>query len=111
MATTVVNEAVARPVRGLVQMVPAGVVTEFVDAFIHDLSEQQYAALFGLLTLVFGLVQVLIENYAGKGFLRRIPPTEVPVVDGGPADGGQVEGNGGDLPPQPLPGDAGGPVR
>lgn len=87
MATGVVSEVVARPTRTVVQMVPAGVVTEFVDAFVYNLNEQQYAALFGLLVLVFNVLQVLVENYAGKGFLRRVPPTQVPVVDNNPNGG------------------------
>lgn len=81
MAKHKVSETVARPVRTAVQMAPAGVLTEFTDAFIHDLSNQQYGALFGLLTLLFGWGQVLWENYSGRALLRSVPPTAQPVVD------------------------------
>lgn len=81
MSETRISEAVARPVRTAVQMAPAAVVTEFTDAWVYDMNQQQYAALFGLLTLLFGFIQTAYENYKGKAFLRNIPPQTTPVVD------------------------------
>lgn len=75
---TQVSEAIARPVRTLVQAAPAGVITEFIDAFLWDMSDRQYAALVVLLTLVISFGQNAWENSRGKGlFLRNVPPTEV----------------------------------
>lgn len=82
MSTTKVSQAVARPARTAVQMVPSAVVTEFIDAFVHNLSDKQYAALAALLLLVFGYVQVLVENGIGKGFLRTVPGRHVATVEG-----------------------------
>jgi hypothetical protein len=79
--TNAVNEAVARPVRTVVQMAPSGVITEFIDAFVHNLDDRQYAALFALLTLLIGFAQTALENRTGKAFLRTVPPRAVPVVD------------------------------
>lgn len=85
MSTTRVTEALARPVRTGGQMVPSGVITEVIDVFIYDLNEKQYAALFGLLVLLFGWLQVLIENWKGVAFLRKLDvPAEVPAVDSTP---------------------------
>ena len=88
MSTTTVNEAVARPVRTAVQMTPSAVITEFVDAFFYDMGDRQYVALFALLTLLFGFIQNVVENRSGKGFLRKVPPVVVPVVDDNNNDGG-----------------------
>lgn len=80
MPSTVAPQ-IARPVRTGVQLVGAGVVVEFIDAFFADLSDKQYAALLGLLTVVFGFIQVLVEDRLGKGFLRQPPDTPVEVVE------------------------------
>lgn len=82
MSTTgTVSEVVARPVRSAVQMAPAAVITEIVDVFIVDLDDRGYAAVFAGLTLLFSYMQTAVENYRGKGFLRRVPPTDVPAID------------------------------
>lgn len=75
-----VSQAVARPTRTFVQLSSSAVLTEFVDAFIRDLTDRQYGALLSLLTLVIGTGQVLIENATGKGFLRKPEPPEKPVA-------------------------------
>ena len=74
-----ISQAVARPARTLTQLTASAVVTEFVDAFLHDMTDRQYASLLGLLTLVFGYAQVLVEDHIGKGFLRKPQPPEQPV--------------------------------
>ena len=78
---TTVSDLVARPVRTAVQMTPAALITEAIDVFIVDMDERGYTVVFGLLTLVIGYIQVAVENYKGKAFLRRVPAPDVPVVD------------------------------
>ena len=80
MSTTRVSEAVARPARTVVQAVPSIVITEFVDAFITNLNDKQYAALAGLLLLVFGFLQVLVENKVGYALFRKFTYTNPAVV-------------------------------
>jgi hypothetical protein len=86
MAMSKVSEALARPTRTGTQFGAAEILVQFVEAFLRDLNEAQHVALVGVLTLVVGTIQVLIENKTGVGFLRQVPPTEVPVIDP-PADG------------------------
>ncbi len=76
-----VSDVVARPVRTAAQGGLAWVVTENVDAFLYDMSDRQYGALLGLLIILFGWAQVLVENNLGKAFLRVIPEPDAPVVD------------------------------
>lgn len=76
------SAAITRPARTAIQAAPAYVVTEFVDAFLWDMDDRQYAAAAILLTLVFGWAQVLTENRLGKGLLRDVPPTTDPVPGG-----------------------------
>lgn len=73
------SSAVTRPIRTALQATPALAVTEFVDAFLYDLSEPQYGALVGLLTVVIGWAQTLTENSIGRGILRDIPDQTDPV--------------------------------
>lgn len=80
-APTRVPWSVAGPARTLIQAAPAAAVVEFVDAFVHDMSDRQYAALVVLLTMLLGAVQGAVENWKGKAILRQIPPLEVPIVD------------------------------
>lgn len=80
-ASTTVNEAIARPVRTGPQAVIAFAIVEFIDSFINDLTEKQYGAAVGLLVLILAGVQVLLENWSGKAFFRRVPPETVPVVE------------------------------
>lgn len=65
-----VKRAVAGPVRTATQMVPSVVITEFVDAFLWDVSERQYLALSGLLLLLFSWGQNYYEGRKGVAFLR-----------------------------------------
>lgn len=80
-----VSQSVARPVRTATQLATAGVLVEFVDSFFIDFSDRQYAAAVALLTIVLGWIQVVVENRAGKGFLRTPEPPEqkVDVVEEG----------------------------
>lgn len=73
MASNSVSNAVANPVRTATQGVPAFVITEAVDAFLIDLSDKQYAALAGLLLLVFSWLQALVELKMGRAFLKEDP--------------------------------------
>lgn len=66
------STALSRPVRTAVQATPAFAVTEFVDAFLLDMSDRQYGALVVLLTLVLGWAQVAVENRIGRGLLRSV---------------------------------------
>lgn len=79
--STRVTAAAARPARTAIQGVPAFVITEGVDAFLYDMSDKQYAALAGLLLLLFSWGQALTENRLGRGFLRQVPPRTEPVLD------------------------------
>lgn len=81
MAKKRISTTVSGPTRTAVQYVPAFVFTEAVDAFIVNLDEKQYAALAGLLLLVFSWSQNLYENVKGKGFLRDVPPKDAPLPD------------------------------
>lgn len=74
-----VPQTVARPVRTATQMATSAIVMEVIDSTIIDMSDRQYAAWTALLTLVLGFIQVTVENYTGKGFLRKPKPVEKPV--------------------------------
>lgn len=63
------RQSIVRPVRTAVQLAPAAVITEFADAFIYDMNDKQYAALAGVLLLVFSYSQNLYEELKN----RRIP--------------------------------------
>ena len=65
--------SVANPIRTAVQLAPAAVITEFVDAFIHDMNDKQYAALAGMLLLVFSYGQNLVEEIKGRALLKESP--------------------------------------
>lgn len=81
MATGTVSQSVARPVRTAAQMVPSLVVTEFIDAFVYNLNDKQYAALAAILLLVFGFIQAHIEDVKGVGFFRSPNGEHVKVVE------------------------------
>jgi hypothetical protein len=76
-----VSEVVARPIRTAAQATPSWILTEFVDAWLFDMSERQFAATVLLLTMLFAYGQAAVENAAGRGFLRKVPPKDVPVVE------------------------------
>lgn len=80
MSTHTVSEVVARPVRTAGQGSLGWIVTELIDAFFVDLSEQQYGVLVLALTVVFGFIHVAVENGLRKAILRTIPPLEAEVV-------------------------------
>ena len=63
------SPSIANPIRTATQLVPGVVITEFIDAFIHDLSEKQYAALIGILLLATSYAQNLWEQRKGIKFL------------------------------------------
>lgn len=65
-----VQRSVSGPVRTAVQLVPAAVFVEVADAFFYDFDDRQYAALLGLLLLVFSWAQNFIEQKKGAYFLR-----------------------------------------
>lgn len=73
------SAAITRPARTAIQATPAFAVTEFVDAFLYDMTDRQYGAAVVLLTLVIGWAQTLVENRTGRGLLRDVPPTTDPV--------------------------------
>lgn len=76
-----VNPAIARPLRTATQLATSTAVIEFIDAVIYDMNDRAYFASVGLLVIVLSSVQVLVEDYFGKAFLRRIPEPDTPVVD------------------------------
>jgi hypothetical protein len=62
---------VARPARTAVQGSAAFAVTELLDSFsILPMDERQYGAVLLILTIVFGAIQIAVENHIGKGLLR-----------------------------------------
>lgn len=75
-----VSEVVARPTRTAFQLTPAGVLTAWFDSF-HHLTKDQFFWTAAGLTLVIGVIQTAVENAAGRGLLRQVPPTTAPVVD------------------------------
>lgn len=83
MATKKVSEALARPVRTGLQGTPAWIITEGIDAWFYDMNDRQYGITVLFLTMAFGYVQAIVENYLGKGLLRNMTPTGTPVVSGG----------------------------
>lgn len=84
-----VSDTVARTTRTAGQLIPAVVFTDVVDTFIVDLTDRQYGVFLAALTLLISWGQNAIENYRGKGFLREMPPPQVPIIDDGIED---VEG-------------------
>lgn len=96
MSETRVSEAVARPVRGVGQGGAGWAVIEVVEAFhIYEFDERQSIISIIILTALVSFLQNTIENRLGKGLLRNVPPTTVPVVDdvdNGDADPDNPEG-------------------
>lgn len=74
-----VAQSLSRPIRTAVQLGAAAIVVEFFDAFFLDFTDRQYAALLALVTLVLGWLQVIVEDRAGKAFLRTPSPPEPPA--------------------------------
>lgn len=74
MTDVVVEEstALSKPARTAVQAVPSAAVVEFVDAFVYDMTDRQYAAAIVGLTLVISYVQALIENRSKSALFRTI---------------------------------------
>lgn len=73
---TQVKSALARPVRTATQGGAGWVATEFVDAFLWNMSERQYGIAVVVLGTLIGWIQVLVENKVGVGFLREPEVTE-----------------------------------
>lgn len=74
------SEVGARGIRTGGQGGAGYLVIEAVEAFnVYDFSERQSTVTLLILTAVFAVIQSFVENKIGKGFLRQIPPTTVPV--------------------------------
>lgn len=65
-----VTRAISGPVRTATQLIPAFVITEFVDAFFYDFDEKQYAATAAFLLMCTSFGQNLFEQLKGKAFLK-----------------------------------------
>lgn len=76
------SQAVARPVRTTAQASVALIIVNFVQAWGLNMDDQQFGASVAVLTIVVGLVQNLVENYAGKGLFRSPDEADQPVVAG-----------------------------
>lgn len=72
------STTIANPIRTGVQLVPAVVLTEFIDSFLFDFSEKQYAASVSMLLLLTAFIQNGLENLKGKGFLREVADSTAP---------------------------------
>jgi len=82
MSTTTVSTSVANPIRTGVQGGLAWAVTEGLDAFgIIPMDERQYGVSIVLLGVLFSFIQNVVENYLGKGFMRRVPEPQQPILD------------------------------
>lgn len=81
--TSTVSEAVARPVRTVVQGSPVWLLLELIEAYNwYDFTDRQWGVTLAIGTVVVSAVQNAVENHLGKGFLRNVPPRKVNVVDG-----------------------------
>lgn len=81
-STVTVSTTVANPIRTGVQGGLAWAVTEGLDAFhVIPMDERQYGVSIVILGIAFSFIQNVTENYLGKGFLRKVPEADVPVVD------------------------------
>ena len=78
MAQSKVSEAVARPMRGVVQSGPAFAVIEIIEAYeLYNFTDRQYGVTLIVLTSIVSAVQNFLENRRGKGFfLRTVPNTD-----------------------------------
>lgn len=76
-----ITEALARPGRTAGQFTAAEVTVQVIEAFFASLSTDQHVALLGALTIIYGFLQVVLENRAGKALLRTIPaPAQAEVI-------------------------------
>lgn len=73
------SSAIARPARTAIQATPAVAIAAFIDAFLYDMTDVQFGAAVGALTVVIGWAQTLAENVAGRGLLRDVPDSTDPV--------------------------------
>ena len=78
MAVTV-TDVVSRPVRSAAQGSVAWIAVELIDSFFYNMDERQYGVLVAAFTVIFGWIQVLVENKWGKAFLREPEPPAKPV--------------------------------
>lgn len=89
MARTRVSQTVTRPTRTGVQGGAAYAILEFLVAFdLVDLTGRQWAVSMLILTAVVSFAQTALENRAGVGFLRAVPPRDEPVDV--PGDDGHI---------------------
>ena len=80
-----VSTTIAAPVRTIPQGGLAEAIIQFTEAFgLTHLSEAQHIATLILVTAAVASLQNAIENRTGRGFLRRVPPRRVPLVDDTP---------------------------
>lgn len=81
-----VTDKVSRPTRALGQGGTSWIIVELVDAFFFDLTDRQFGALVAGLTVAISWAQVVIENWAGVGFLRKPEPPakKVEPIEGAP---------------------------
>lgn len=73
-----ISTTISNPLRTAAQGTPAVLITEFIDAFIKDLDERQYAALAGILLLVFSVAQNAWENYRDRK-AKDLPALQEPA--------------------------------
>lgn len=76
-----ISQKIARPARTAGQGSLAYAVVETIDAFGADFTTRQYGALVLLGTLIFGFLQVVIEDRLGVALLRKIPSPDVHPVE------------------------------
>lgn len=69
-------QVVSNPLRTGVQIGSAGLIVEFIDAFLYNMDDRQYAALIAVLGLVFSIIQNLYEQRKGVYFLKPKQLTE-----------------------------------
>jgi len=65
-------ESITRPTRTAGQGAAAYAAVEFVDSWLYDMTDRQYAALVVALTIIIGWAQVAIEDWRGKAILRDV---------------------------------------
>ena len=73
------SSTITRPARTALQATPAVAIAAFIDAFLYDMTDVQFGAAVGLLTVVIGWTQTLAENVSGRALLRDVPDPTDPV--------------------------------
>lgn len=75
-----VPTALARPARTAGQGGLGYALMAAIQSF-HHFTPEQYGALLLLFTIIFGWVQVTVENRLGKAILRDVPSRTAPLTD------------------------------